>query len=81
MSFAVALSSRPTTAIGRIWADGKLLRGEDGDFKVSTEFRVYAGDENQVVDPLIGSIEGVGETPAYRGLSLAVFENSTCRLW
>jgi len=75
VSFAVALSSRSTTAIGRIWADGKLLRGEDGDFKVSTDFRFYAGDENQAIDPLIGSIEGTGTTPAYRGLSLAVFEN------
>lgn len=75
VSFAVALSSRPAVSIGRIWADGKLLRGEDGDFKVSTAFRFYDGSEDQVVDPLIASIEGIASTPAYRGLALAVFEN------
>ena len=75
VSFAVALSSRRVLEIRRIWADGKLLRGESGDFKVSTEFRFYDGRESQGVDPLIASLEGPDETPAYRGLALAVFEN------
>jgi hypothetical protein len=75
VSFAVALSSRRAARIGRIWADGKLLRGEAGDFKVNTEFRFHDGSEDQDVDPLIASIEGVSETPAYRGLALAVFED------
>ena len=44
VSIAVALSSRPVATIKRIWADGKLLRGEDGDFKVSTTFRFYGGE-------------------------------------
>src|SRR4051794_22606289 len=30
VSLAVALSSRPVASLGRIWADGKLLRGTDG---------------------------------------------------
>lgn len=75
VSFAVALSSRPVKAIKRIWADGKLLRGAEGDFKVSTTFRFYDGDEDQDIDPLIASIEGIANTPAHRGLALAVFEN------
>lgn len=75
VSFAVALSSRPLSSIGRIWADGKLLRGAEGDFKVSTTFRFYEGAEDQTIDPLIGSVEGIANTPAYRGLALAVFEN------
>ena len=29
-SFAVALSARPVRRVGRIWADGKLLRGGGG---------------------------------------------------
>ena len=75
VSLAVALSSRPLSAIKRIWADGKLLRGEQGDFKVGTTFRFYDGSEDQAIDPLIGSIEGIANAPAYRGLALAVFEN------
>jgi len=75
VSLAVALSSRRVGAIGRIWADGKLLRGAEGDFKVPTTFRFYDGSEDQPIDPLIGSIEGIASTPAYRGLALAVFEN------
>jgi hypothetical protein len=74
-SFAVALSSRRATRIGRIWADGKLLRGVAGDFKVKTGFRFYPGDEDQPIDPLIASVEGIGSTTAYRGLALAVFED------
>jgi hypothetical protein len=74
-SFAVALSSRPAARIGRIWADGKLLRGAAGDFKVKTGFRFYPGDEDQAIDALIGSLEGIDSTPAYRGLALAVFED------
>ena len=72
-SFAVALSSRRAVRVKRIWADGKILRGAAGDFKTGTIFRFYPGDEKQAVDPLIASIEG--DTPAFRGLALAVFEN------
>lgn len=75
VSLAVALSSRPVGAVGRIWADGKLLRGAEGDFKVPTTFRFYDGSEDQPIDSLIGSIEGPANTPAYRGVALAVFEN------
>lgn len=75
VSMAVALSSRRMSAIKRIWADGKLLRGEQADFKVDTTFRFYSGDDDQPVDPLIASIEGVANAPAYRGCALAVFEN------
>src|SRR5690606_2653919 len=42
-SFAVALASRPIASVGRIWADGNLLRGAGGDLKVSGQFRVYTG--------------------------------------
>jgi hypothetical protein len=75
VSLSVALSSRPVASIGRIWADGNLLRGADGDFKVSTTFRFHDGSENQEIDALIGSTEGIANTPAYRGLAYAVFEN------
>lgn len=74
-SFAVALSARPISGVGRIWADGKLLRGAGGDFKTRTGFRLYLGCEEQDVDPLIASAEGIDSTPAYRGIAYAVFED------
>ncbi len=73
-SFAVALSARKISRIGRIWADGKLLRGDAGDFKTQTLFRVHLGAPDQGADPLIVATEGAGSTPAYRGLAYAVFE-------
>ncbi|MBV8688401.1 MAG: phage tail protein [Alphaproteobacteria bacterium] len=75
VSFAVALSGRPIRSVGRIWADGKLLRGEAGDFKTPTGFRLHEGDEAQAPDPLIVAAEGAGGAPAYRGLAYAVFED------
>jgi hypothetical protein len=82
-SFAVALSARRIVGVGRIWADGKLLRGAAGDWKTRTGFRLYLGDEEQAPDPLIasavGSAGGVGSAdsgaaPAHRGVAYAVFE-------
>ena len=57
-SFAVALSSRPVTDIGRIWADGKLIRDADGQFAVATEFRLLSGSEDQDVDRLPRALDG-----------------------
>ncbi len=74
-SFAVALSARAIEGIGRIWAEGKLLRGAAGDWKSRTGFRWYAGDEEQMPDPLIASIVGLRDAPAYRGIAYAVFED------
>jgi hypothetical protein len=74
-SFAVAVSGRPVLGIGRIWADGKLLRGAAGDFKTGVRFRLWTGGEDQPVDPLIASAEGESGTPAYRGLAYVVFED------
>jgi hypothetical protein len=74
-SFAVALSARAILSVGRVWADGKLLRGAAGDWKVRTGFRLHLGDEDQAVDPLIASAEGVGLAPAHRGIAYVVFEN------
>lgn len=73
-NLAVAVSSRPIRAVGRIWADGKLIRGASGDFKVRTKFRLALGGEDQAADPLIGSAEGIANAPAYRGVALAIFE-------
>lgn len=74
-SFAVALSARPIISVGRIWADGKLLRGVAGDWKAGTGFRLHHGGEDQAADPLIASAEGGAMAPAHRGIAYAVFEN------
>jgi len=73
-SFAVALSARRVRSIGRIWADGLLLRGAAGDWKTVTGFRFHDGSEAQAVDPLIAAIEGA-EAPAYRGIAYVMFED------
>lgn len=73
VSFAVALSSRPIVRVGRIWADGNLLRGAAGDLKTGGTLRVYAGHGDQPLDPLIASDEP--SCPAFRGLAYCVFES------
>lgn len=73
VSFAVALSSRPIVGIGRIWADGNLLRGAAGDLKVGGELRIYLGHGDQAPDPLLASDCGP-QCPAFRGLAYCVFE-------
>lgn len=75
-SFAVALSARRISGIGRIWADGNLLRGSAGDFKTPiTAFRVYTGTEDQPLDPQIAGQKGMTLTPAHRGMAYAVFQD------
>lgn len=74
-SFAVALSSRPVQSVGRIWADGDLLRGADGALKVGGTLRLHNGYGDQSVDPLIASAAGAQNCPAFRGLAYAVFED------
>lgn len=74
-SFAVALSSRPVRSVGRIWAEGNILRGAAGDFKSATGFTLHGGDEDQPVDPLIAAAEGASGCPAFRGIAYALFED------
>ncbi|RIV85335.1 hypothetical protein D2V17_10735 [Aurantiacibacter xanthus] len=73
-SFAVALASRPIARLGRIWADGRLLRGAAGDLKVGGMLRVHQGYGDQQPDPLLASAEGA-LCPAFRGLAYCVFES------
>lgn len=73
-SFAVALSSTPIARLGRIWADGNLLRGAADDLKVGGTLRVYRGHGDDPVDPLIAAARG-GLAPAFRDCAYVVFEN------
>ncbi len=69
ISFALGLCEGEIVRVGKIWADGKLLR------KKNLDFRVYRGDEAQLPDPLIEAIEGAGNAPAFRGVAYLVFED------
>ncbi|MEP0392308.1 MAG: phage tail protein [Erythrobacter sp.] len=73
-SFAVALSSTPIDRVGRIWADGNLLRGEADDLKVGGELRIYQGTGDTEVDPLIAADQGP-LAPAFRDIAYVVFED------
>lgn len=75
-SFAVALSSRRIDGIGRIWADGNLLRGSAGDMKAPLgAMRVHDGSAGQVVDPLVAAAVGLDQAPAFRGCAYLVLED------
>ena len=63
-----------TRNIGRIWAGPERRLIWDGTTLESGTLRLYDGDESQLPDPLIESFLGVGNVPAYRGLTYAVFE-------
>lgn len=74
-SFAVALASRPIVRVGRVWADGNLLRGTTGRLKVSGKMRVHTGHGDQQPDPLIAQAEGASRVPAFRHTAYVVFED------
>ncbi|MFM7402984.1 MAG: hypothetical protein ACKO1N_02575 [Erythrobacter sp.] len=73
-SFAVALSSTPIARVGRIWADGNLLRGAQDDLKVGGSLRIYRGFGDDPVDPLIAAAKGA-LAPAFRDCAYVVFES------
>ncbi|WP_295636796.1 phage tail protein [Novosphingobium sp.] len=75
VSFAVVLASRPIVSVGRIWADGNLLRGAAGDLKVAGQIRIHDGHGDQAMDPLLAQAEGITRSPAYRNSAYAVFED------
>lgn len=74
-SFAVVVSARVVAGIGRIWADGKLLRDAGGTYLFPATVRSYTGAEDQLPDALITAAEGIGRAPAYRGLAYLVFDD------
>ncbi len=69
VSLAVALCEGQISRVGRIWADGVALAPED------LNMRVYPGTADQLPDPKIAAVEGVDDTPAYRGTAYVVFED------
>lgn len=74
-SLAVALSARPIRAVGRIWADGSLLRDRAGKLAETVTVRVHDGSPDQPVDPLIASMLGMEQACAFRGIAYILLED------
>ncbi|MBN8629975.1 MAG: glycoside hydrolase TIM-barrel-like domain-containing protein [Rhodobacterales bacterium] len=69
VSVAIALCEGEILRVGRIWADGNEISARD------LNMRVYRGTEDQLPDPLIEAVEGLGKAPAYRGVAYVVIED------
>ena len=69
VSCAIAICEGVIDRVSRIWADTTEL-AFDPDI-----FTVYNGTETQNPDPLIQSYEGIGKTPAYRGIAYIVIKD------
>ena len=69
VSFAVGICQGPITAIGRVWADGKLVD------LAKYQHTVYLGGDTQTPDSWMEAVEGAGNVPAFRGLAYIVFKD------
>ncbi|WP_424833341.1 baseplate multidomain protein megatron [Ruegeria sp.] len=69
VSLAIALGAGEIADVSRIWADGEEVARTD------LNMRVYCGTDDQLPDPLIEAIEGMGTVPAYRGTAYVVIED------
>ncbi len=68
-TLAIAVCEGPIDDIYRVWADAAPINPKQ------LTYRLYKGTETQTPDPTIESYEGVGLTPAYRGLAYVVVED------
>lgn len=80
VNFAVAMGEGPLKVI-KIWADANLIYDATSTdltlkgYMASNDIVHYNGSETQLPDPTMESYLGVGNVPAYRGLSYLVFNN------
>jgi hypothetical protein len=75
-SLAVAICGHEIVEVTRIWADDVLIydAGDPASESLSTlRCTIYTGTETQLCSPLIESIDGVGTSPAYRGMAYVTF--------
>ena len=69
VSLALALCEGTITRVHRIWADGEEVARD------TLDLAVYPGDELQAPDPKIAAVEGLENTPAYRGTAYVVISD------
>ncbi|MFE3835588.1 baseplate multidomain protein megatron [Pseudogemmobacter sonorensis] len=75
ISLAIGLCEGEILGIGRIWADGAVIRESD------LTLRLYTGTDEQMPDPKIEAVEGAGLAPGYRGLAYVVIEDLDLAPW
>lgn len=76
VDMAVAVCRGPIGDIKRIWAEDRLILDKTvTPALVPTNLTIYKGTRTQPVDSTIEAHEGVGNTPAYRGLAYVVFND------
>lgn len=84
ISCAIAFCEGEKALFDKLWMDSQLHYsiGPDADAatiiasnKIASGIRFYPGSEDQMPDPLIESIEGIGNASAFRGTCYIVFEN------
>jgi hypothetical protein len=80
MTFAIRICEGPIDGVSRIWEDERLvydMRPEstivDDSLKYAQGFTLYLGSEDQLPDPDLEVIHGIGNTPAHRGTAYIVF--------
>jgi hypothetical protein len=80
MTFAIRICEGPIDGVSRIWEDEKLVydvRPEstivDDSLKYGQGFTLHLGSEDQLPDPDLEVIHGIGNTPAHRGTAYIVF--------
>ncbi len=69
VSIALSLCEGVALRIGRVWVDGVEISPS------ILNIRFYSGREDQLPDPKIEAVEGVGFAPSYRGVSYVVIED------
>jgi hypothetical protein len=78
-SIAIGFAEGPADKLLRQWGDGKtfydIRAGVEASRMDDLVFRFYRGTEEQEPDPLILSVEGADNTPAYRGTVYLVLED------
>ncbi|MEM9708434.1 MAG: glycoside hydrolase TIM-barrel-like domain-containing protein [Pseudomonadota bacterium] len=69
VSLALVLCEGEITRVSRVWADGREIALDE------INLRVYRGRIDQLPDPKIEAVEGVGNVPAYLGLAYVMIED------
>ena len=84
-SYAIGVCEGPITGFARIWRNQKLVYdgrpgsewGAKNNGVFLGQFRLYLGAWDQMPDPTLEGIWGVGNVPAYRGTAYMVAVNET----